>query len=201
MSPADSAALVDRTGRADPVVPVVLMNQVDRVDLVAPQVLEAQAAPVDLVAPEAQAVPVAPVVLMDRAVPADHHRRLMFSTVSMTTVARNSAVRKTRRTASAHPTTALRHPAAAWVRLERRATARASAAELGRATASRRLERSAASRRLERAVEWSGARHSSGAGRLRCLQLRWLQRHSGVQPALWWMGLLVLRYLDSALLI
>lgn len=110
MSPADSAALVDRTGRADPVVPVVLMNQVDRVDLVAPQVLEAQAAPVDLVAPEAQAVPVAPVVLMDRAVPADHHRRLMFSTVSMTTVARNSAVRKTRRTASAHPTTALRHP-------------------------------------------------------------------------------------------
>ena len=88
----------------------------------------------------------------------------------------------------------------AWVRLERRASSRASSAELGRATPSRWLERPAASRRLERAVERPWPRHSSGAGRLRGLQLRWLQRHSGVQPALRWLGLLVLRYLDSALL-
>jgi hypothetical protein len=69
---------------------VDLVDLVGRVDLV------------DLVAPD----------LMDpvgRAAPVDHRRRLMSSMAPSIAVARNSAVRETRRTASAHPIMVLRH--------------------------------------------------------------------------------------------
>jgi hypothetical protein len=88
----DPVGLVDTdlTVRAVPVDPA---GPAVRVDLAARE---------DRVAPD----------LMDpvgRVVRVDHRRRLMCSMAPSTAVARNSAVRETRRTASAHPITVLRH--------------------------------------------------------------------------------------------
>jgi hypothetical protein len=73
------------------VVPVDL----DRVDLAGPAVR------VDLVAPDLMDP-------VDRVDPVDRRRRRMCSMAPSTAVARNSAVRETRRTASAHPIMVLR---------------------------------------------------------------------------------------------
>ena len=91
----------DRADRAVRAVLVVLVVLVD-LDLVVPAVLVDLVDLVDLVAPD----------LMDpvgRVVPVDRRRRHMCSMARSIAVARNSAVRGTRRTASAHPTTVLRH--------------------------------------------------------------------------------------------
>jgi hypothetical protein len=101
-----------RAVRAVRAVPVGLV----RVGLVAPvdPVDMDLAVPVRL-GPAARVGPVDLVDLVGRADltgladPVDHRRRPMCSTVPSTAVARSSAVRGTRRTASARPTTVLRH--------------------------------------------------------------------------------------------
>jgi hypothetical protein len=103
----------DRVARLDLMVVPVDLDPVSLVDTD----LTVRAVPVDLAAPAvrvdlaAREDRVAPDLMdpVDRVVPVDHRRRLMCSTAPSTAVARNSAVRETRRTASAHPITVLLH--------------------------------------------------------------------------------------------
>jgi hypothetical protein len=92
---------------APPVVPVELdpADRVARLDLM---VVPVDLDPVSLVDTDLT-VRAVPVDLAAPAVRVDHRRRLMCSTAPSTVVARNSAVRETRRTASAHPITVLLH--------------------------------------------------------------------------------------------
>jgi hypothetical protein len=121
VAPADTHLVVpvelDLVARVelDPAVPVVQLDlmvvppvEPDPVGLVVPvdTDLTVRADPVDLPGP---AVRVDLAAREDRVVPVDHRRRLMCSMAPSTAVARNSAVRETRRTASAHPITVLRH--------------------------------------------------------------------------------------------
>ncbi len=117
LDPADRVARMDLMVvpvEPDPVVPVDLdpVSLVDtdltvrvvpmHLDPVGPAVRVDLAARKDRVAPD----------LMDpvgRVVRVDHRRRLMCSMAPSTAVARNSAVRETHRTASAHPITVRRH--------------------------------------------------------------------------------------------
>ena len=98
---ADRAVLLVPADPADPVDPVDLVARVDLTDRVDPANLD-RVDLADLV------VPAGP-DLMDPAGLADRHRRRMCSGASTTAVVRNSAVLETRRTASARPTTVLRH--------------------------------------------------------------------------------------------
>ena len=212
-------------GRAVLVAQVSLVRPAARVDLAAPVGLETMDPvgrvgletmdPVGLAAPVGLADPVGRVDLaalgtVDPAgletmgpadlVPVDRHRLHTCNTVSTTAAARSGVAHATHRTASARRTTVHRRRRPSTVSVERWTSSRSAAAQLGRTAASRRLERAAASRRLEPAVGRAAPRHRLCAARFRGVQLQRFQRHTGLQPAVRRMGILVLRHLDSAVL-